>query len=137
MSGGPHVSSVLEINRLDVSVALLDTSAKIVAVNERWRDLACLNGLDDCLGRDYFECWLEGRADQGFRHDVLALIGGTINIATTAHACRSGGTSGWCIIIGFPVKEDGSAAVALLHMEISALLPVAFSRIEDQPAVQL
>jgi hypothetical protein len=121
---------LLALTKLTVNVAILDAGASIVGVNSAWRDFARAGGLqvpDYGIGRSYLDyCGNDGNAER-LRRDLQHLISGHKDIVTVTYPCHSPDQMRWCLMIGLPLSRGEPAGAAVLHINLTDLLPVVFS----------
>ena len=117
-----------ELTALPVSVAVLDKSGRITAVNDRWRDFGRRNGLrlpNAGVGLDYLHYCSSSEAHSSrFKKDLRALLGGQLDLLTLIYPCHSSSEKRWFCLIGLPLSRDKPAGVALLHVNLSAMIPI-------------
>jgi DNA-binding CsgD family transcriptional regulator len=125
-SCGPElVEAFKALEALPVSAAILDSSAKILAVNDTWREFARANGLclpDEGVGADY----LQYCADSHFRTDLEAFLAGQLDLLTLVYPCHSPTEKRWFSLIGVPLSLGKPGGVALLHVNLTGMLPRGF-----------
>jgi DNA-binding CsgD family transcriptional regulator len=117
----------LTIDRLPTHVALLDSRGVILDVNEAWRQFGVENGLQRSghgVGENY--CELVSNA-LGPRHrltlDLNALLAGRNALLTFTYPCHAPDRQRWFNLIGVLLGPSASARAALVHQEITSLLP--------------
>ncbi len=111
---------------LPVSVAILDTAGKIVAVNDTWKQFGRRNRLriprfgvgtsylQYCRSKEPHTSRLAGRL-----RDVLA---GRLDLLTFVYPCHSPSENRWFCLIALPLSLDQPAGVALLHVNLTEML---------------
>ncbi len=110
------------LQSLPVSAAVLDSSGKILAVNEAWKEFGARNGLkwpDFGVGRDY----LRYGGDE-FKSNLKKLLAGKMDLLSLVYPCHSPEKQRWFFFIGLPLAPGKPAGVALVHTNISELLPL-------------
>jgi DNA-binding CsgD family transcriptional regulator len=116
-----------ELKALPVSVAILDTSGTIAAVNDAWKDFGRCNGL--CIpnfgvGSNYLQyCGTEEPQSSRFIGDLRELLAGRLELLTFVYPCHSANKKRWFCMIGLPLSLDEPAGVALLHVNLTDMLP--------------
>jgi DNA-binding CsgD family transcriptional regulator len=116
-----------KVKALPASVAILDASGRIVAVNDTWKDFGRRNGL--CIdrfavGANYLEFC--GSRDPGIRRfatNLRALLAGRRDLLTFVYPCHSPTRQRWFSLIGVPLSQETSAGVALLHVNLTGMMP--------------
>jgi DNA-binding CsgD family transcriptional regulator len=125
-SAGPKlVEAFKALEALPVSAAILDSSGKILAVNDTWREFARANGLcllNEGVGADY----LQYCADSQFRKDLEAFLAGRLDLLTLVYPCHSPTEKRWFSLIGVPLSLSKPGGVALLHVNLTGMLPPGF-----------
>ncbi len=126
MKGG--LATIEGLTSLPVSVAILDSSGKILAVNETWKRFGRRNGLrmpHSAVGSNYLEyCQSDEPRARRFRNELKALLAGRLDLVTFVYPCHSPARKRWFSVIGFPLSSDSRAAVALLHVNLTEMLPL-------------
>jgi DNA-binding CsgD family transcriptional regulator len=113
---------------LPAHVALLSEAGLIVEVNEPWRLFAAENGMNDeryGVGLNYVD--LTARTlgeDHRLTLELKALLAGRTALLTWAYPCHSPDQQRWFNLIGVPVAAAGPARAALIHLDISSLVPL-------------
>lgn len=125
-SAGPElVEAFKALKALPVSAAILDNSGRILAVNDTWREFARANGLclpNEGIGADY----LQYCADSQFRTDLKAFLAGRRDLLTLVYPCHSATEKRWFSLIGLPLSLAKPGGVALLHVNLTGMLPTEF-----------
>lgn len=104
-----------------LQVAVLDPGGIIREVNAGWRSVAAENALampDAGVGADYLaQCTPDQSAGLG------AVIGGRCDVFTAVYPCHAADLTRWMLMVGLPLSPGRPRRIAVLHLEISALLP--------------
>ena len=120
------------LQTLPTSAAIIDSSGKILAVNEAWKEFGRCNGLklqEFGVGQDYLRhCGDEVPDSDGNKSNLTKLLAGKMDLLTLVYPCHSPEKQRWFFMIGMPLALGKPAGVALVHTDISGLLPL--SRIE-------
>jgi DNA-binding CsgD family transcriptional regulator len=115
------------LSLLPASVAILDAAGTIVAVNDAWKDFARQNGLrvpHFAIGSRYLRyCRSEEPRSRRFAKELRALLAGKLDLLTFIYPCHSPSEKRWFSLIGFPLSPDKQAGVALLHVNLTEMLP--------------
>ena len=115
------------VRSLPASAVILDAAGKIVAVNDAWKEFGRRNGLHmarDAVGADYLAYC--GGADphaRRFLRELKALLAGRRDLLTLIYPCHSPREQRWFSLIGLPLSLDRPAGVALLHVNLTPMLP--------------
>jgi DNA-binding CsgD family transcriptional regulator len=116
------------LQSLPVSAAILESSGKIVAVNEAWKTFGERNGLmlpEFGVGQDYLHhCGDEVADSDEFKSNLRKLLTGKMDLLTLVYPCHSPEKQRWFFLIGMPLALGKPAGVALVHTNISELLPL-------------
>ncbi|MGE5158102.1 MAG: response regulator transcription factor [Gemmatimonas sp.] len=125
MNGAVEIFKAL--NALPVSAAILDATGQIVAVNETWKDFGRRNGLrlhDAGIGSNYLRfCKAETAEASGFATELKALLAGRLDLLTLVYPCDSPDEKRWFYLIGMPLSRAKASGVALLHVNLTDMLP--------------
>lgn len=115
------------LSLLPASVAILDAAGTIVAVNDAWKDFARRNGLrvpHFAVGSRYLRyCRSDEPRSRRFAKELRALLAGKLDLLTFIYPCHSPSEKRWFSLIGFPLSPDKQAGVALLHVNLTEMLP--------------
>lgn len=112
------------LNALPVSAAILDSTGRIVAVNEMWKEFGRKNGLQldhAGIGANYLGYCGAGPA--GFAAELKALLAGRLDLLTLIYPCDSPDEKRWFYLIGMPLSRAADSGVALLHVNLTDMLP--------------
>ncbi len=120
-----------------MSTAVLDAKGCIVAVNEAWKSFGARNGL--CLpnfgvGANYFTYCPPGGGD-GLADQLKALLEGSSEIVTTIYPCHTPTQQRWFLMLGMPLSVERPSGVAILHAELTSLLPMQIGPNGSAPTV--
>jgi DNA-binding CsgD family transcriptional regulator len=128
-SSGPELVEAFKalkaLKALPVSAAILDNSGRILAVNDTWTEFARANGLclpNEGVGADY----LQYCADSQFKADLKAFLAGRRDLLTLVYPCHSPSGKRWFSLIGVPLSLGKPGGVALLHVNLTGMLPTEF-----------
>jgi len=117
-----------EIRSLPVSSAILDAAGTIVAVNQAWKDFGRKNGLrvpSHGVGSSYLKyCESVTENRPSVAGQVRDLIAGRLDLLTLVYPCDSATEKRWFVLIGVPLSTDWPTGVALLHVNLTEILPV-------------
>ncbi len=124
-----RVASFEGLRSLPVSVAILDHSGTIVAVNDIWKQFGRRNGLripHSAVGSNYLQyCSSDEPGSRRFASQLKSLLAGRRDLLTFIYPCHSPKRARWFCLVGLPLSLSKSAGVALLHTNLTAMLPVA------------
>jgi DNA-binding CsgD family transcriptional regulator len=116
------------LKSLPASVAILDASGAIVAVNDTWKQFGRRNGLHlphSAVGSNYLQyCRSDEPNSRRFVSELRALLAGKRDLLTFIYPCHSRTRARWFCLIGLPLSLNKSAGVALLHVNLTAMLPL-------------
>lgn len=130
------MQGLLSLNKLPVNVAVLDPGGTIVGVNQSWREFGQANGLrlpDAGVGTNYFDVCSDERV-LALRRDLTAMLKGELDLFTSAYDCHSATETRWYVVLGLPLSRQSLAGGALLHVNVSELVPLVFSAPEFRAA---
>jgi DNA-binding CsgD family transcriptional regulator len=116
------------LKSLPASVAILDASGTIVAVNDTWKQFGRRNGLrvpDSAIGSNYLQyCRSDEPNSRRFEGELRALLAGKRDLLTFIYPCHSRTQARWFCLIGLPLSLNKSSGVALLHVDLTTMLPL-------------
>lgn len=116
------------LKSLPASVAILDASGTIVAVNDTWKQFGRRNGLrvpDSAIGASYLQyCRSDEPNSRRFESELRALLAGKRDLLTFIYPCHSRTQARWFCLIGLPLSLNKSSGVALLHVDLTTMLPL-------------
>jgi DNA-binding CsgD family transcriptional regulator len=119
------------LDALPVSTAVLDATGRIVAVNEAWKSFGERNGLclpDFGVGANYFQfCPPVEDGGLSIANQLRDLLDGRKEMITTIYPCHSPTQQRWFFLIGMPLSIDRPNGVAIVHAELTSLLPLPAS----------
>jgi len=119
------------LKSLPASVAILDASGIIVAVNDTWKRFGQLNGLrvpHSAIGSTYLQyCRSDEPHSRRFVGELRALLAGQLDLLTFIYPCHSPTETRWFSLIGLPLSLNKPAGVALLHVNLTEMLPLPIS----------
>lgn len=125
------------LQALPVSTAILDASGRIVAVNDAWKDFGQRNGLclpDFGVGANYFAYCEAGPSGAGqLAAQLKDLLEGRSEMVTMVYPCHSSTQQRWFFLIGMPLSVERPNGVAILHAELTSLLPSPTVRLGTTP----
>lgn len=120
------------LQALPASAVILDAAGKIVAVNDAWKEFGKRNGLHmahDAIGADYLaHCGGGDPHMRRFVRELKALLAGRLDLLTLIYPCHSPREERWFSLIGLPLSLDKPAGVALLHVNLTDMLPHAVAQ---------
>jgi DNA-binding CsgD family transcriptional regulator len=136
---------------LPVNVAVLDAGGTIVNVNDAWKQFGRRNGLRlprSGLGLSYLDyCSSESPNAPGFVQDLKDLLAGRLDLLTLIYPCHSPTKKRWFFLSGVPLSLERPDGVALLHTNLTNLLPRARKsrrqtampprRVDVEPAISM
>ncbi len=124
-----RVAAFEDLKSLPVSVAILDASGIIIAVNGTWEQFGRRNGLrvpSSGVGSNYLEyCRSDEPSSRRFLAQLKALLSGRRDLLTFIYPCPSPRQMRWFCLIGVPLSLDKSGGVALLHVNLTTMLPLS------------
>jgi DNA-binding CsgD family transcriptional regulator len=131
----PEPASVLKnkvvferVTSLPVSVAIVDASGTIVAVNKTWEQFGRRNGLRvprSAVGLSYLHyCLTDESNSRRFVTQLKALLAGRRGLLTFIYPCHSRMQARWFCLIGLPLSLSKSGGVALMHVNLTTMLPL-------------
>ncbi len=124
-----RVATFEGLKSLPVSVAILDTSGTIVAVNNTWEQFGRRNGLrvpHSAVGSNYLQyCRSDEPNSRRFVAQLKALLAGRRDLLTFIYPCHSPTQARWFCLIGLPLSLSKSGGVALLHVNLTTMLPLS------------
>lgn len=113
---------------LPTSAVILDASGHIVAVNDAWKSFGRRNGLripHSAAGSNYLQyCRSDDPASRRFVRDLKSLLAGRLDLLTFIYPCHSPTEERWFSLIGLPLSLDKPAGIALLHVNLTDMLPL-------------
>lgn len=116
------------LKALPASVAILAASGTIVAVNDTWKQFGRRNGLrvpDSAIGSNYLQyCRSDEPNSRRFESELRALLAGKRDLLTFIYPCHSRTQARWFCLIGLPLSLNKSSGVALLHVDLTTMLPL-------------
>lgn len=123
------VETFKALKALPVSAAILDASGMIVAVNDAWRDFGRRNGLrvpNSGIGSNYVQyCASDEPHSNRLAKDLRELLAGRLDLLTLVYPCHSPSKQRWFTLVGLPLSLDQPAGVALLHINLTDMLPLS------------
>jgi DNA-binding CsgD family transcriptional regulator len=127
-SAADKVLALQALSSLPVSVAILDPRGTIVAVNDAWTEFGRRNGLrlqDSAVGSNYLEYAASDDPDSGrLVRDLKKLLARRLDVLTAVYPCHSPSEQRWFSLIGLPLAAATSSGVALLHINLTNMLPL-------------
>jgi DNA-binding CsgD family transcriptional regulator len=125
------------LKTLPVSTATLDASGTIVAVNDAWKDFGRRNGLripNSGVGSNYLQyCRGKGLRLTRFKKDLKDLLAGRLDLLTSIYPCHSPNKKRWFCLVGVPFPPARPAGAALLHVNLTDMLPFSMEAHLKQP----
>jgi DNA-binding CsgD family transcriptional regulator len=120
------------VKSLPASAVILDASGTIVAVNDAWKEFGRRNRLrvpHFAIGSNYLKyCRSDEPHSRRFVRELKALLAGRRDLLTFIYPCHSPSQERWFSLIGLPLSVDEPAGVALLHVNLTDMLPLAIDR---------
>jgi hypothetical protein len=124
-----RVATFEGLKSLPVSVAILDASGTIVAVNNTWEQFGRRNGLrvpHFAVGSNYLQyCRSDEPNSRRFVAQLKALLAGRRDLLTFIYPCHSPTQARWFCLIGLPLSLSKSGGIALLHVNLTTMLPLS------------
>lgn len=112
---------------LPVNVAILDGLGTIVSVNSAWKAFGRRNGLrlpKSGVGLNYLNySGSESPNSPQFVKDLKNLLAGRLDLLALVYPCHSPTKKRWFFLSGVPLSLEPPAGVALLHTNLTPLLP--------------
>jgi hypothetical protein len=125
------VATFEAMKSLPASAVVLDASGTIVAVNDTWKEFARRNGLRVprwAIGSNYLQyCRSDEPRLRRFVRELRALLAGQVDLLTFIYPCHSTTEERWFSLIGMPLSLDRPTGVALLHVNLTDMLPLPVS----------
>lgn len=125
------VATFEAMKSLPASAVVLDASGTIVAVNNTWKEFARRNGLRVprwAIGSNYLQyCRSDEPRLRRFVRELRALLAGQVDLLTFIYPCHSTTEERWFSLIGMPLSLDRPTGVALLHVNLTDMLPLPVS----------
>jgi DNA-binding CsgD family transcriptional regulator len=119
------------LKSLPTSAVILDASGTIVAANDAWREFGRRNGLriaQSAIGSNYLQyCRSKDPQLRRFVRELKALLAGQLDLLTFIYPCDSPTRKRWFSLIGVPLSLDRPAGIALLHVNLTDMLPLLTS----------
>jgi DNA-binding CsgD family transcriptional regulator len=116
-----------KLKALPASVAILDATGRIVAVNDTWKDFGRRNGLRVdrfAVGANYLDfCRSRDPGMRRFTTNLRALLAGRRDLLTFVYPCHSPTRQRWFSLIGVPLSQEASSGVAVLHVNLTGMMP--------------
>jgi DNA-binding CsgD family transcriptional regulator len=116
------------LKSLPVSVAIVDASGTIVAVNKTWEQFGRRNGLRvprSAVGLSYLHyCLTDEPNSRRFVTQLKALLARRRDLLTFIYPCHSRMRARWFCLIGLPLALSKSGGVALMHVNITTMMPL-------------
>ncbi len=115
------------LDALPAHIALLDSRAVIVSVNETWRRFADANALLDPaygIGRNYLEiCDRASEENSSEAHQVAqgirAVLGGTVTSFSIEYPCHSPTKQRWFLMAVTPLAGQQPHGAVVMHLNIT------------------
>jgi len=115
------------LKSLPVNLAIVDALGTIVAVNKTWKQFGRQNGLRvprSAVGLNYLRYCQAGEPNsRRFLAQLKALLAGRSDLLTFIYPCHSRTRARWFCLIGLPLSLSKLGGVALLHVNLTTLLP--------------
>jgi DNA-binding CsgD family transcriptional regulator len=113
------------IQALPVSIAILDGNGRIIGVNATWEQFGRRNGLHlprAAVGLNYLD-YCKSPSSSQLLKDLRALLAGRLDLLTLIYPCHSPTKKRWFVLSGMPLSLGEPSGVALLHTDLTELLP--------------
>ncbi len=122
---GKTQSSILDA--LPAHIALLDSTAEIVAVNEAWKRFGTANLLhsqDFAVGKNYLEVCERAHGDcsneaAAAANGIRSVLHGEEREFSLEYPCHSPGEERWFRLMVTPVSEDRREGVVVMHINVT------------------
>ncbi len=128
---------IKSLSTLPASVAILDASGKILAVNDLWKEFGRRNGLripNWGVGTNYLKySGGKGLRSTRFLRDLEDLLAGRLDLLTAIYPCHSPSQKRWFSLVGVPFPLDKPAGAALLHVNLTNMLTHPTEARRQQP----
>ncbi|QWG12217.1 response regulator transcription factor [Bradyrhizobium sediminis] len=122
------IATFERLKSLPASVSILDASGTIVAVNDTWKQFGQQNGLripNSGIGSNYLQhCPSDLPRSRRFLGELKALLAGQLDLLTYIYPCHSPTRARWFSLIGLPLSLNKPAGVALVHVNLTEMLPL-------------
>lgn len=116
------------IDTLRVNAAVVDAEGTIVGVNEAWKEFGRRGGLstpEHGVGCRYLHfCNGNDERLRLLRDELADLLAGKLDLLTHVYPCHSPEARRWFLMLGVPLSRARTEGAALLHLDVSALLPL-------------
>src|SRR4051794_20956964 len=123
-----QVANFEGLKSLPVSVAIVDSFGIIVAVNKSWELFGRRNGLrvpGFAVGLNYLHyCPTDEPNSRRLVTQLRALLAGRRDLLTFIYPCHSPKQARWFCLIGMPLSSNKSGGTALLHVDLTTILPL-------------
>jgi DNA-binding CsgD family transcriptional regulator len=123
------VRKLSAIQALPVSIAVLDSRGTIVGVNSRWEQFGRRNGLrlpQAGVGFNYLD-YCNAPESSRILRNLRALLRGRLDLLTLIYPCHSPAKKRWFVLSGVPLSFGRPSGVALVHTELTGILPDALT----------
>ena len=115
---------------LPANIAVLDASGRILSVNDEWKTFGQENGLritNYAVGSSYLEFCQDNDPNASlFATHLTELLAGSRDVLIHIYPCHSPTQPRWFCAVGVPLSLHQPTGVALLHIDLTAMLPPAF-----------
>lgn len=126
-----RVTAFQRLQSLPVNIAIVDASGTIVAINKTWEQFGRRNKLRvrrSGLGLNYLHyCPADQPDSRRLIAELKALLARKVDLLTFIYPCHSPTQPRWFCLIGLPLSPSKSGGVALLHVNLTAMLPFPIS----------
>ena len=115
------------LNALPAHIALLDSQARIVAVNEAWRRFADSNGLRDAnygIGENYLETCVRAQGNDATEANQVAagisqVLAGQDQYLTLEYPCHSPSEQRWFLLTVSPLVRGQQNGAVVMHIDVT------------------
>ncbi|WP_265942404.1 EAL domain-containing protein [Dechloromonas sp. A34] len=115
------------LNALPANIALLDTQARIIVVNEAWRRFADSNGLRDAnygIGENYLDTCLRAQGEDATEAAQVAagisrVLAGQEQHFTIEYPCHSPSQQRWFVMTVSPLVRGQQNGAVVMHIDIT------------------
>lgn len=117
----------INLESLPVSAVIVDKTGTIVDANAQWRESGRLNGLaliNSGVGASYLAYCGPDRDGLDIAEDLSAVLGRQRDLVAHVYPCESSDGRRWYVLLAFPLSFPGGGGAAILHVDISGLLPL-------------
>ncbi len=115
------------IEGFQANAAVVDAEGTILAVNAAWKEFGRRNGLATPkfgVGSSYLQfCNSADDPSILLRDEITHLLAGRLDLLTHVYPCHAPDQRRWFLLLGVPLSRDKAEGAALLHLDVTSLLP--------------